>query len=375
MAMETGRTTGAANSPVNDAGAGTGNDDDSLMSALDGDIESTGPVSGSAAADAAGNATGRDDLSQPSESTNEQGSDPAVSEAPDAPEKAQKPQKRDKVQERINELTARRREAEDERDRLREELRKLKGGKDSPETAEPRKSWDPIEEDPDLATIRKKAVSARTEAETARTLRRQMRGNAEHVLGVLRSRGVNVANEDEAAEWLEDYEADRREEHASVRADMATKKAQIEERVSRQQTAWQAAAEERYPWLRDEGDSRHDLMRDGLQQYPWIGRIPQGMAALAALADMAHAARSRRSGSGTAQGRGAATTAPALGASSGDARGPTVRPSPGGGGGPAARPGLAGNTAAQRRAEIEKRLDLNPDDDEAMVELLAGGLE
>jgi hypothetical protein len=52
-----------------------------------------------------------------------------------------------------------------------------------------------------------------------------------------------------------------------------------------------------------------------------------------------------------------------------------VRPSPGGGGGPAARPGLAGNTAAQRRAEIEKRLDLNPDDDEAMVELLAGGLE
>ena len=338
--------------PVEGATPGSEIDEVDLLSGGGADATSQQDADG-AGADASGDSDGAE-LSQLSgEGADDQGSGPGEDQDGNG-----KPRKRDRVQERIDELTSRWKSA-DERatraeDRIRELEAKLKGDGSSDSTAP---QFDPVTTDPKVSEFNGKLTKARSEADAARTMRRRIKTDPDQVVEALRKKGIDVADADAAADWLEDYEERQREVASDAREQLGQQKARVEAEITHASRAWDSAAEGRYEWLKDEADKRHELMANARKLYPWITKFPAGRAALAALADMAfHAAQKRQE------------------APDKPARTPGVRPAAAGNGAPAARPGAASSTPQARRSELEKRLDQNPDDDAALTELLGSGL-
>lgn len=346
--------------PVDGSSAGTRSSEDDLLSAL-GAEDASDQTSGSGA-DASGTAGG-DDLSQPSGQSDDQGSGPADDGQDDG-----QPRKRDRVQERIDELIARSKTAEESNRELKKQLDELRAkleGKDGKPQDGEAAGFDPAASDPKFGELSQQVTKAKAEADAARAMRRRLRTEPDAVVELLKGKGIEVSDADQAADWLDDYAESQRERYAEARDALGQRKAEIEQVNAQAQRAWSAAAEIRYEWLKDESDPRHELIANARKQHPWVTKFPAGRAALAALADMAWHAKQQRSGQ-------AAGTKPG----GGDARPETVRPAAGGsGGGPASRPGASpGASKGARHAELQRRLDQNPDDDEALTELLDGNL-
>lgn len=318
--------------------AGSDEVEDSLLSALDSTDPSNSETAQGALADAGENAEGEQDSSQHTNSDDEQGSDPGDD----------KQARRDRIQERIDKLTAARKATEERNKELEAELAKLKGGNQS-------RGFDPVDDDPSVAQLASEAERSLREADQARTLRRQLKNDPEKVLSLLKARGREFADESEAADFLEDYEAKHRDIRAEKRAELAEQRTKLQTVVKQQTEAWNAEALRRFDWLKDDEDPRQEYIRKANATYPWLAKLPAGRAAVAFLADLVHEAQNRK-------------PAPA----SAPAKKPGVRPSSGGAGGPVGRPSSGDRT--ERRAAMERRLDQNPDDDEAMVGLLMDGL-
>lgn len=351
----------ASTKPVDGSGAGTRSSEDDLLSAL-GAEDASDQTSGSGA-DASEKA-GERDLTQPSAQSDDQGSGPAD----DGQDEGQ-PRKRDRVQERIDELIARSKTAEETNRELKaqlDELRaKLDGKGEKPQDGDGAAAgFDPAASDPQFADLNRQVTKARAEVDAARAMRRRLRTDPDAVVELLKGKGIEVSDADQAADWLDDYTETQRERYSEAREGAAKRKTEIEAGNQQAQRAWGAAAELRYEWLKDESDPRHELIANARKQHPWVMKFPAGRAALAALADMAWNAKQQRGGANGGK--------PAAG----EAKPGTVRPAGGdGGGGPAARPGAnAGATKGARAAELQRRLDQNPDDDEALTELLDGNL-
>lgn len=355
MAMERG---GSADAATLDRSAGSGTSDgsgmgeDILLSALGADEEtsSAGNTAEGSVADAAGEAQGETDLSQHSES-DEQGSDSGDEQG--------KP-RRDRIQERIDKLTSRFKSAEERAEKAEAELQKLRGG-----TSQAR-GFDPVEDDPAISELATKAQAAQREADNARQLRRQLKTDPDRVLAFLKSKGREFADESEAADFLEDYEERQRDLRGEIRGDLAQKREQLAGTVRAQQQAWNSAVDARMPWLSDAEDPRHSYMQKAQSAYPWIAKLPAGRAALAFLADLVHEANTRKT-----TGKPGAQQPQQRQAPQGQNR-PTVRPASAGTGGPVGRPDSSDRSG--RRAEFERRLNQNPDDDEALAGLLEDGL-
>lgn len=351
----------AVSTPVDNSSAGTRSSEDDLLSALGADDASE--QSAGAEADASGK-PGGDDLSQPSAQSDDQGSGPA-----DEGQENGKARKRDRVQERIDELIARSKTAEETNRALQaqlDELRtKLDGKGEKQQDAEGGSSgFDPASSDPKFGDLSKQVAKAKSEIEAARTMRRRLRQEPDVVLELLKSKGIDVADADQAADWLDDYTEGQRERYAEAREGVAKRKAELDIENDHAQRAWSAAAEARYEWVKDEADPRHQLIANAQKQHPWVMRFPAGRAALVALADMAYHAKQQRQG-----------TVANPQNNNGGARPSTVRPTTSDGGGPSARPGAnPGASKGAREAALARRLDQNPDDDEALTELLDGNL-
>lgn len=350
----------AAATPVDGSSAGTRSSEDDLMSALGADDASD--QSSGAEADASETPAG-DDLSQTSAQSDDQDSGPAD----DGQENGQ-PRKRDRVQERIDELIARSKTAEETNRELKaqlDELRTKLEGKGEKQDADGGSSgFDPAASDPKFSELSKQVAKAKSEVEAARTMRRRLRQEPDAVIDLLKSKGINVTDADQAADWLDDYTEGQRERYAEAREGVAKRKAEIDIENDHAQRAWSAAAESRYEWVKDEADPRHQLIANAQKQHPWVMKFPAGRAALVALADMAHHAKQQRQGKPTTASQ-----------NNGGAKAGTVRPTTSEGGGPSARPGSSpGASKGARAAELSRRLDQNPDDDEALTELLEGNI-
>lgn len=364
MAMEhVGLAGPAPTNPVDGSNAGNGSSEDDLLSAL-GAEDASEQTSGSGA-DASGK-TGGDDLSRSPEASDDQGSGPAD----EAGQEDGQPRKRDRVQERIDELIARSKSAEESNRELKaqlDELRaKLEGKDGKPQDGDgSAAAFDPATSDPKFNDLSKQVTKAKAEADAARAMRRRLRTDPDAVVEMLKGKGIEVSDADGAADWLDDYAEAQRERYAEARDLLGQRKAEIEQGNAQAQRAWEAAAGLRYEWLKDESDPRHELIANARRQHPWVMKFPAGRAALAALADMAWHAKQQREGAGGTKPAG------------NPVKPGTVRPAGGGdgGGGPSARPGAAaGNPKGARHAELQRRLDQNPDDDEALAELLDGNL-
>lgn len=294
------------------------------------------------------------ELSQPSgDGADDQGSGPGD----DAQDGDGKPRKRDRVQERIDELTSRWKSADERAGRAEERLRELEAKLQGDTGADGRgQEFDPIAADPKVSEFNGTLTKARSEADAARTMRRRLKADPDQVIELLRKKGIDVADADAAFDWLEDYEARQRDVASEARERLGQRKAEVQASNEHASRAWDAAAETRYDWMKDPADKRHELMANARKMHPWILKFPAGRAALAALADMAFHADQKRQ-------EGAKPT-----------RAPGIRPAGAGNGSPASRPGTSQSTPQARRGELEKRLDQNPDDDAALTELLGSGL-
>lgn len=285
----------------------------------------------------------------------DQGSDPSGEDEEDG---GGKPAKRDRVQERIDKLTAARHKLEEEVQTLREQLAKVTGGEQVGVAG-----MDPVDGDPQIRDLSSKVDRAKGEADAARKLRRQLSRfvddpeKAEPMLAALRAKGFAGSDVAEAQDWLEDYELDQRELYAEARGKVEEVRARRRAEVQAEQSQWNGLAKQAFDWLGDDEDPRVGWVRDAVKRYPWVRQIPQGMAAVAALADLLARQQQAKSGRGS----------PA----SQRQQQPTVRPSGGSAAAAGSRgPGGSRDPRQLKRAAAEQRLDQNPDDDAALEALL-----
>lgn len=291
----------------------------------------------------------------PATDAGDQGSNPA-----DDDESGGRP-KRDRFQERIDKLTAARKTAEEELEKSKTELTELRKKVQEYEAgatpAAAQQPFDMVESDETMVPLREAVNKTKAEVDSARGLRKRLKVEPDAVLELLQSKGVKVETAEEADEWLDDYATTQRERLGQKQAEMAVHRSKLEAVAAQQRGAWDAVAREEFPWVTttEEDDPRLQMLNNAEKAHPWISKVPQGRAALAALVDIVF----RR--------QKAANTKPA-------AR-PGVRPSAGnGGGGPAPRPAINGTSKEQRAAAAAKRLDSNPEDDAAMADFLDGAL-
>lgn len=320
---------------------------DDLLASLEAD-DSASSETGDGAAEAE-DTDAETDIDRQSDDSDEQGSHPAEDEEKEGDERP----KRDRVQERIDKLSAKAKAAEERAAAAEKKLEEATSGK------KPESGFDPLEDEPQIRDLAGKADKARREIETARNLRRELRKDPDKVVALLQAKGVQVEDADAASDWLADYEDGQRDRHDEARNALGEARTQLKEVVAKQRRSWDAAAESRYAWLADEGDSRHELIRTAETNYPWVKKLPMARAVLATLADMVHEAKAPKG-------------KPAVRAQ-GEVRRPTVQPSSGGNGAPVRRPGGISDKATRLR-ELSARLDANPGDDDAMAELLEQGL-
>lgn len=298
---------------------------------------------------------GTGNIESPATDAGDQGSNPAEGEDEEG-----RP-KRDRFQERIDKLTAARKTAEEELAKSKEELTELRKKVQEYEAgatpAAAPQPFDMVESDETMVPLREAVTKTKAEVDSARGLRKRLRTEPDAVLELLQSKGVKVETAEDADEWLDDYVTTQRERLGQKQAEMAVHRSKLEAVATQQRGAWDAVAREEFPWVAatEEDDPRLQMLSNAEKAHPWIAKIPQGRAALAALVDIVF----RR--------QKAANTKPAPR--------PGVRPSAGnGGGGPSARPATNGTGRDQRAAAAAKRLDSNPDDDAAMAEFLDGAL-
>jgi hypothetical protein len=269
--------------------------------------------------------------------------------------------KRDRFQERIDKLTAARKTAEEELDKskteltqLRKKLEEYEAGATPATAAQP---FDMVESDETMVPLREAVNKTKAEVDSARGLRKRLKQEPDAVLELLQSKGVKVETAEDADEWLDDYVTTQRERLGQKQAEMAVHRSKLEAVATQQRGAWDAVAREEFPWVAttEEDDPRLGMLKNAEKAHPWIAKIPQGRAALAALVDIVF--RRQKAANGKPGPK------------------PGVRPSAGnGGGGPAARPATNGTGKDQRAAAAAKRLDSNPDDDAAMADFLDGAL-
>lgn len=269
-------------------------------------------------------------------------------------------QRRDRFQERIDKLTAARKTAEEELGKAKSELTELRKKVQeyeagaTPAAAQP---FDLVDSDETMVPLREAVNKTKAEVDSARGLRKRLKTEPDVVLELLQSKGIKVETAEDADEWLDDYVTTQRERLGQKQAEMAVHRSQLEAVATQQRGAWDAVAREEFPWVAaaEVDDPRLQMLQNAEKAHPWIGKVPQGRAALAALVDIVF----RRQKAADAK----------------PANRPGVRPSAGnGGGGPSAARSATNTSKEQRLAAAAKRLDSNPEDDAAMADFLDGAL-